>query len=94
MERFDQLYLAIPDESHEQAFVEMMDRWESLGEKIATQLLGRKFGMAGEKVSYPRWLAWREDDRTTGASLSIQVPCTLYFMMEPSVEIFRRQLCH
>ena len=94
MERFDQLYLAIPDESHEQAYVEMMDRWESLGEKIATQLLGRKSGKTGENVSYSRWLEWREDDRTTGASLSTKIPCTLYFLMESSVGIFRRQLCH
>lgn len=87
MENFKQLSLEIPDESHEQVYVEMMERWESLGEKIAPQLLGRKSGKTGENVPYSRWLEWCEDDRTTGASLSTKIPCTLYFLMEPSVGI-------
>lgn len=81
------LFLEIPNESHEKAYVEMMDRWEASGEKIAPQLLSRKSAKGGN-VSYSRWLEWCEDDRTTGAALSTKVPCTLYFLTNKAGEIF------
>ena len=39
-------------------------------------------------VSYAKWLAWCEDDRTTGAMLSTHVPCTLHFLVDSEDEIY------
>ncbi|MBE6975783.1 MAG: GNAT family N-acetyltransferase [Ruminococcaceae bacterium] len=81
------LFLEIPNVSHEKAYTEMMDRWESLGDKIAPQLLGRHSGKLNGNVTYFRWLEWCEDDRTTGQALSTKIPCTLYFLMNDCGEI-------
>ena len=81
------LFLEIPNESHEKAYTEMMDRWEATGDKVAPQLLGRYSCKLNGNVSYSRWLEWCEDDRTTGSALSTKVPCTLYFLMNDCSEI-------
>ncbi len=73
--------LEIPDKSHEKEYERMMDRWESIEENIQPELLRRG------KASYDKWLAWCEDDRTTGSMLSTGVPCTLYFMIADGSEI-------
>ena len=56
--------LEIPNFSHKQAYESMMDRWESLEPQMQPELLRRG------KASYEKWLAWCEDDRTTGSMLS------------------------
>lgn len=81
------LFLEIPNESHEKAYTEMMDRWEASGETIAPQLLSRYSSKLNGNVPYSRWLEWCEDDRTTGAALSTGVPCTLYFLVNNSGDI-------
>ncbi len=83
-----QLFLEIPNESHEKAYAEMVDRWEASGETIAPQLLSRYSSKLNGNVPYSRWLEWCEDDRTTGAALSTGVPCTLYFLMNDNGDIF------
>ena len=79
--------LEIPDLSHQQAYEQMITRWEASGQKIAPQLLSRYSGRLGKNVSYSTWLEWCEDDRTTGAALSTGVPCTLYFLVADGGEI-------
>ncbi len=32
-------------------------------------------------ATYAKWLAWCEDDRTTGSMLSTKIPCTLHFLV-------------
>lgn len=81
------LFLEIPNESHEKAYTDMIERWESSGQKIAPQLLSRYSSRLQQNVSYSKWLEWCEDDRTTGSSLSTNVPATLYFLMTDSGEI-------
>lgn len=79
--------LEIPDPCHEQAYTQMMERWEAMDDKIAPQLLSRYSNKMNCNVSYTKWLEWCEDDRTTGAALSTGVPCTLYFLVAESGEI-------
>lgn len=81
------LFLEMPNESHEKAYTEMMNRWEASGEKIAPQLLGRYSSKLNGNVSYSRWLEWCDDDRTTGKALSTSVPCTLYFLVNDGGKI-------
>lgn len=81
------LFLEIPNETHEKAYTEMMDRWEASGETIAPQLLSRYSSKLNGNVPYSRWLEWCEEDRTTGASLSTGVPCTLYFLVNDRGDI-------
>ena len=78
----------IPDETYEKQYTEMMDKWESIEDNIQPQLLRRYSKSLGENVSYSKWLEWCEDDRTTGSMLSTGVPCTLYFLVDDSKEIF------
>ncbi len=80
--------LVIPDETYEKQYTEMMDKWESIEDNIQPQLLRRYSKSLGENVSYSKWLEWCEDDRTTGSMLSTGVPCTLYFLIDDSKEIF------
>lgn len=80
--------LVIPDETYEKQYTEMMDKWESIEDNIQPQLLRRYSKSLGENVSYSKWLEWCEDDRTTGSMLSTGVPCTLYFLVDDSKEIF------
>ena len=87
MENMHELFLEIPNEHHEKAYVQMMDRWESLDEKIAPQLLARYSSKLNGNVAYSRWLEWCKDDRTTGKALSTGIPCTLYFLLNGSGEI-------
>ena len=87
MKVVQRLHLEIPAESHKSAYVNLMDRWEASGEKIAPQLLSRQSAKGGN-VPYARWLEWCEDDRTTGAALATKVPCTLYFLTDGIGEIF------
>lgn len=80
--------LVIPDETYEKQYTEMMDKWESIEDNIQPQLLRRYSKSLGENVSYSKWLGWCEDDRITGAMLSTRVPCTLYFLVDDSKEIY------
>ena len=80
--------LVIPDETYEKQYTEIMDRWESIEDNIQPQLLRRYSKSLGENVSYSKWLEWCEDDRTTGSMLSTGVPCTLYFLVDDSKEIY------
>lgn len=83
----ENLYLEIPDESHEEAYTEMISRWEKLETNINPSLLGRYSGNKKRNLTYAEWLACCEDDRTTGSMLSSGVPCTLYFLMNGSGDI-------
>ena len=80
--------LVIPDETYEKQYTEMMDKWESIEDNIQPQLLRRYSKLLGENVSYSKWLEWCEDDRITGSMLSTGVPCTLYFLVDDSKEIY------
>lgn len=84
MEKF---FLEIPDKSHENAYNQMMNRWESIEAKINPSLLGRYSDKEKGNVPYSKWLEWCEDDRTTGSMLSTKVPCSLYFFVTDSGEI-------
>lgn len=83
----ENLFLAIPDVSHEKAYTEMISRWERIEEKIDPSLLGRYSDNKKRSLTYAEWLACCEDDRTTGSMLSTGVPCTLYFLVNGSGEI-------
>lgn len=79
--------LVIPDETHKEAYIQMMDKWESVEDNIQPELLRRYSKSLGANVSYLKWLEWCEDDRTTGSMLSTGVPCTLYFFVDDASEI-------
>lgn len=79
--------MAIPDESHEKAYTEMMDRWERIETAVNPSLLRRYSDREKGNVSFSKWLAWCEDDRTTGSMLAGEIPCTLYFLLNDSGEI-------
>ncbi|MGI5900085.1 MAG: GNAT family N-acetyltransferase [Christensenellales bacterium] len=79
--------LVIPDASHEAEYCRVMDRWEALETNIQPVLMRRYGKNPGETVPYAKWLAWCEDDRTTGSMLSTNVPCTLHFLLTPDKEI-------
>lgn len=79
--------LVIPDETHKEAYIQMMDKWESVEDNIQPELLRRYSKSLGANVSYLKWLEWCEDDRTTGSMLSTGVPCTLYFFVDDTSEI-------
>lgn len=83
----EDLFLTIPNKSHEKAYTKMMNRWEKIEATINPSLLGRYSDKEKANVSYSKWLEWCEDDRTTGSMLSTKVPCTLYFLMNDSGEI-------
>ena len=75
------LVLEIPNAAHQREYESIIDRWEQLGENIQPELLRRGSN------SYTKWLAYCEDDRTTGSMLSTHVPCTLYFMLNEQRQI-------
>lgn len=79
--------LLIPDATYEEAYIQMMDKWETIEENIQPELLRRYSKSLGANVSYLKWLEWCEDDRTTGSMLSTGVPCTLYFFVDDTSEI-------
>lgn len=79
--------LVLPDKNHEEAYIQMMNKWESIEDDIQPQLLRRYSDSQGKNVQYSKWLEWCEDDRTTGSMLSTGVPCTLYFFVDDSGEI-------
>lgn len=79
--------LVIPNATHEEAYIQMMDKWESIEKKIQPELLRRYSKSLGANVSYSKWLEWCKDDRTTGSMLSTGVPCTLYFFVDDTSEI-------
>jgi len=83
----DELYLEIPNPSHEAAYCRMMDRWEALDENIQPELMRRYSSKLGANVTYERFLAWCEDDRTTGSMLYTKIPCSLHFLVSPAGEI-------
>ena len=65
-----------------------MDKWEAIEKNIQPELMRRYSSKLGANVSFEKWLAWCEDDRTTGSMLKTNVPCTLYFLMNPDDAIF------
>ena len=79
--------LVIPDETHKEAYIQMMNKWETIEENIQPELLRRYSKSLGANVSYSKWLEWCEDDRTTGSMLSTGVPCTLYFFIDNTGEM-------
>ena len=79
--------LVLPDKNHEEAYSQMMDKWEEIEENIQPELLRRYSKSSGTNVSYAKWLDWCYDDRTTGSMLSTGVPCTLYFFVDDTGEI-------
>lgn len=81
------LSLVIPNLSHEAEYARVMEKWEALEENIQPELLRRYSKKLGRNVSFEKWLAWCEDDRTTGSMLSTGVPCTLYFLLHNSQEL-------
>lgn len=79
--------LVIPDATYEEAYIQMMDKWETIEKNIQHELLSRYSKNLGTNVSYSKWLEWCEDDRTTGSMLSTGVPCILYFFVDDTGEI-------
>lgn len=79
--------LVLPDETYEEVYTQMMDKWEAIEENIQPELLRRYSKSLGANVSYSKWLEWCEDDRITGSMLSTGVPCTLYFFVDDTGEI-------
>ena len=75
-------YLEIPAEKHEAEYIRMIDRWEAMEENIQPELLRRN------GTAYAKFLAWCEDDRTTGSMLSTKTPCTLFFLTDDTGEIY------
>ena len=78
----DEFYLDIPSEKHETEYIRMIERWEAMEENIQPELIRRN------GTPYAKFLAWCEDDRTTGSMLSTKVPCTLFFLTDDSGEIY------
>jgi predicted acetyltransferase len=76
----DNLFLVIPNSSHETEYCRIMDRWEALETNIQPELMRRYSKKLGANVSFTKWLEWCEDDRTTGSMLETGIPCTLYFL--------------
>jgi len=81
------LSLVIPNASHEAAYIRVMEKWEDLETNIQPELMRRYGKNIDERVSYAKWLAWCEDERTTGSMLSTHVPCTLHFLVDMDNEI-------
>ena len=79
--------LVLPDKTHEEAYIQMMDKWEAVEKNIQPELLRRYSKSLGSNVSYSKWLQWCEDDRATVSMLSTGVPCTLYFFVDDTGEI-------
>ena len=79
--------LVIPDETHEEAYIQMMNKLESIEDDIQPQLLQRYSDSQGKNVQYSKWLEWCEDDRITGSMLSTGVPCILYFFVDDTGKI-------
>lgn len=77
----DSLTLEIPSLIHQPEYERVMDRWEQLEENIQPELMRRG------KTPFEKWLAYCEDDRTTGSMLSTHVPCTLYFALNEQRKI-------
>ena len=50
----ENVFLAIPNESHEKAYTEMMDWWEKIETKINPSLLGRYSEKEKRNVSYSK----------------------------------------
>jgi predicted acetyltransferase len=83
----NELFLVIPDSSHEEEYCRVMDKWETLETNIQPELMRRYSKRLGANVPFSQWLAWCADDRTTGSMLSPHVPCTLYFLINCINEI-------
>ena len=83
----DGLSLVLPGAAHETEYCRVMDRWEALEKNIQPELMRRYSSKLGANVSFEKWLAWCEDDRTTGSMLKNNIPCTLYFLMRHEREI-------
>lgn len=77
----ESLKLEIPNNTHQQEYERIMDKWEALEENIQPELMRRG------KTSYDKWLEYCEDDRTTASMLSTKIPATLYFLVNESQEI-------
>ena len=75
------LVLEIPNETHRVEYGRIMDRWEQMEDNIQPELMRRG------NTPYDKWLAYCEDDRTTGSMLSTHVPCTLFFALNEQREI-------
>lgn len=58
----ENLFLAIPDKSHERVYTEMMNRWEEIETNINPSLLGRYSDNKKRNLTYAEWLACCEDD--------------------------------
>ncbi len=83
----DNFSLVIPNLSHEAEYSRVMDRWENFETNIQPELMRRYSKSLGANVSFKKWLAWCEDDRTTGSMLSTNIPCTLHFLVNCDNEI-------
>ena len=79
--------LVIPDASHEAEYVRVMNKWEKLEDNIQPELMRRYIKEKDEYATYAKWMAWCEDDRTTGSMLSTHVPCSLCFFINHENEI-------
>ena len=76
-----ELRLEIPNQTHEREYARVMDRWETMEERIQPELIRRG------NIPYHKWLEYCEDDRTTASMLSTHVPATLYFLVNEKQEI-------
>lgn len=83
----DDLSLTLPNDSHQAEYCRIMDAWEAV-EEVQPHLMRRYSARIGGNVPYAQWLAWCEDDRTTGSMLADNVPCSLYFLVNSQGEIF------
>jgi predicted acetyltransferase len=81
------LSLVLPTPAHKPEWLRVMDRWEATGEYIAPSSLSRYSAKLGQNVTYERWLAWMEDDRTTASMLTNNIPSHLFFLVNAQGEI-------
>lgn len=69
----DEIKLILPDESHKEQYIKMMEEWISFGGRLNPGAL-RNNG-----ASYEKWLEWIQDDQSELTCPKGAVPQTLYF---------------
>jgi predicted acetyltransferase len=69
----NELKLVLPDESHKEQYLEMMDEWISFGGRLNPSAL------KNNGASYEKWLGWMKDDQSESTCPEGAVPQTLYF---------------
>jgi predicted acetyltransferase len=69
----NEVKLVLPDESHKEKYLKMMDEWISFGGRLNPAAL------KNNGASYEEWLGWMKDDQNELTCPEGAVPQTLYF---------------